>query len=182
MESENKNISVATLAAGCFWCVEAVFQNLKGVDSAVSGYMGGHLANPTYKDICTGETGHAEVLKVTFDKQIISFEELLEVFFKTHNPTTLNRQGNDVGTQYRSSIFYHDMEQKLISESIIKKLTEEGVFDDPIVTLLEPATTFYPAEDYHQNYFNENGQNPYCAMVVKPKVEKFKKVFASRLK
>ncbi|WP_341226466.1 peptide-methionine (S)-S-oxide reductase MsrA [uncultured Arcticibacterium sp.] len=175
-------MSVATLAAGCFWCVEAVFQNLKGVETAVSGYMGGHLENPSYKDICTGETGHAEVLKVTFDKDIISFEELLEVFFKTHNPTTLNRQGNDVGTQYRSSIFYHDMEQKLIAEGIVKKLSEENVFDDPIVTLLEPVTTFYRAEDYHQNYFNENGQNPYCAMVVKPKVEKFKKVFASRLK
>jgi peptide-methionine (S)-S-oxide reductase len=182
MESKNNNKGIATLAAGCFWCVEAVFQNLQGVESAVSGYMGGHLLNPSYKDICTGETGHAEVLQITYDESVISFEGLLEVFFKTHNPTTLNRQGNDVGTQYRSSIFYHSDEQKAISDAIINKLTFEGAYDSAIVTLLEPASVFYPAEDYHQNYFNKNGQNPYCEMVVKPKVEKFKKVFAKQLK
>jgi peptide-methionine (S)-S-oxide reductase len=175
-------MGITTLAAGCFWCVEAVFQQMKGVEKAVSGYMGGHLASPTYKDICTGETGHAEVLQITYDTEVLSFEDLLEVFFKTHNPTTLNKQGNDVGTQYRSAIFYHTMEQKLISESLITKLSNEGVFDRAIVTQLEPATTFYPAEDYHQNYFNENGHNPYCAMVVRPKVEKFKKVFSNKLK
>jgi peptide-methionine (S)-S-oxide reductase len=175
-------MGITTLAAGCFWCVEAVFQQMKGVEKAVSGYMGGHLASPTYKDICTGETGHAEVLQITYDTEVLSFEDLLEVFFKTHNPTTLNNQGNDVGTQYRSAIFYHTMEQKLISESLITKLSNEGVFDRAIVTQLEPATTFYPAEDYHQNYFNENGHNPYCAMVVRPKVEKFKKVFSNKLK
>jgi peptide-methionine (S)-S-oxide reductase len=182
MESEKNKRGIATLAAGCFWCVEAVFQQLKGVESAVSGYMGGHLENPTYREICTGQTGHAEVLQISYDTEELAFNDLLEVFFKTHNPTTLNRQGNDVGTQYRSSIFYHSIEQKLIAEEVIKKLTEQKVFDEPIVTLLEPATIFYPAEDYHQNYFNENGNNPYCAMVVKPKVEKFKKVFAERMK
>jgi peptide-methionine (S)-S-oxide reductase len=182
MKTKNNKMGITTLAAGCFWCVEAVFQQMKGVEKAVSGYMGGHLANPTYKDICTGETGHAEVLQITYDTEVLSFEDLLEVFFKTHNPTTLNKQGNDVGTQYRSAIFYHTMEQKLISESLITKLSNEGVFDRAIVTQLEPATTFYPAEDYHQNYFNENGHNPYCAMVVKPKVEKFKIVFSDRLK
>ena len=182
MESEKNKRGITTLAAGCFWCVEAVFQQLKGVESAVSGYMGGHLENPTYREICTGQTGHAEVLQISYDTEELAFNDLLEVFFKTHNPTTLNRQGNDVGTQYRSSIFYHSIEQKLIAEEVIKKLTEQKVFDEPIVTLLEPATIFYPAEDYHQNYFNENGNNPYCAMVVKPKVEKFKKVFAERMK
>ena len=182
MESEKNKRGITTLAAGCFWCVEAVFQQLKGVESTVSGYMGGHLENPTYREICTGQTGHAEVLQISYDTEELAFNDLLEVFFKTHNPTTLNRQGNDVGTQYRSSIFYHSIEQKLIAEEVIKKLTEQKVFDEPIVTLLEPATIFYPAEDYHQNYFNENGNNPYCAMVVKPKVEKFKKVFAERMK
>ncbi len=183
MNSTSKELSVATLAGGCFWCVEAVFQQLKGVETVESGYMGGHTQNPTYKEVCTGETGHAEVIQVKYDAGLLTFEELLEVFFKTHDPTTLNRQGGDVGTQYRSAIFYHDMQQKLISEAIIKELDASGYYPSPIVTTLEPATEFYVAEDYHQNYFNENGdKNPYCTMVVRPKVEKFRKVFAHRLK
>lgn len=180
---ESNHMKEVTLAAGCFWCVEAVFQQLKGVEKVVSGYMGGHVENPTYKQVCTGETGHAEVLQITYDSRELSYEEILEVFFKTHDPTTLNRQGNDVGTQYRSAIFYDSIEQKLIAEGIIKDLNNAGAFYAPIVTTLEPLTTFYAAEDYHQNYFNENGdKNPYCTMVVRPKVEKFKKVFKDRLK
>ena len=180
---ESNHIQEVTLAAGCFWCVEAVFQQLKGVEKVISGYMGGHVENPTYKQVCTGETGHAEVLQITYDSRELSYEEILEVFFKTHDPTTLNRQGNDVGTQYRSAIFYDSIEQKLIAEGIIKDLNDSGAFYAPIVTTLEPLTTFYAAEDYHQNYFNENGdKNPYCTMVVRPKVEKFKKVFKDRLK
>ncbi len=179
----NDNLKTATLAAGCFWCVEAVFQQLKGVHTAVSGYMGGHTQNPSYKEVCNGDTGHAEVLQIQYDAEILTFEELLEVFFKTHDPTTLNRQGNDVGTQYRSAIFYHDLEQKAIAEKIIAALTEEAVFDNKIVTEVVPATAFYIAEDYHQNYFIEKGdENPYCTMVVRPKVEKFKKVFKDKLK
>jgi peptide-methionine (S)-S-oxide reductase len=173
---------VATLAAGCFWCVEAIFQQLNGVEKVVSGYAGGKVKNPTYKEVCTGETGHAEVIQVYYDPKIISFENLLEVFFKTHDPTTLNRQGADVGTQYRSSVFYHNDEQKETASSIIKELDKSGAFDNKIVTLLEPFTEFYVAEDYHQNYFNENGNNPYCQMVVRPKVEKFQKVFKDKIK
>lgn len=173
---------VATLAAGCFWCVEAVFQKLKGVEKVESGYMGGTLKNPTYKDVCTGQTGHAEVCQITYNPNIISFEELLEVFWKTHDPTTLNRQGGDIGTQYRSAVFYHDATQKQIAESIKKDLSHSGAYDAPIVTTFEPASVFYKAEDYHQDYFNLNGHNPYCQMVVKPKVEKFKKVFSDRIK
>lgn len=180
---EEKNVGIATLAAGCFWCVEAVFQDFRGVEKVVSGYMGGHVKNPSYKDVCTGQTGHAEVLQIQYDTTKTNFEELLEVFFKTHDPTTLNRQGADVGTQYRSAIFYHDLQQKMLAEKIIQELDAAGAYDQPIVTTLEPATEFYVAEDYHQNYFNENGdKNPYCTMVVRPKVEKFKKVFADRLK
>ncbi len=178
-----KELVTATLAAGCFWCVEAVFQQLKGVESAVSGYMGGHMKNPDYKAVCSGNTGHAEVLQIKYDPDLLSFENLLEVFFKTHDPTQLNRQGNDVGTQYRSAIFYHTLEEKLIAEKIIKELDESGAYDSPIVTTLEPAQEFYVAEDYHQNYFNENGdKNPYCTFVVRPKVEKFRKVFKDKLK
>lgn len=173
---------VATLAAGCFWCVEAVFQKLKGVEKVESGYMGGTLKNPTYKDVCTGQTGHAEVCQITYNPNIISFEELLEVFWKTHDPTTLNRQGGDIGTQYRSAVFYHDATQKQIAESIKNDLSHSGAYDAPIVTTFEPASVFYKAEDYHQDYFNLNGHNPYCQMVVKPKVEKFKKVFSDRIK
>lgn len=174
--------SVATLAAGCFWCVEAVFQKLKGVEKVESGYMGGALKDPTYKDVCTGQTGHAEVCQITYNPNIISFEELLEVFWKTHDPTTLNRQGGDIGTQYRSAVFYHDATQKQIAENIKNDLSQSGAYDAPIVTAFEPASIFYKAENYHQDYFNLNGSNPYCQMVVKPKVEKFKKVFSDRIK
>lgn len=182
---ENKAVptnSVATLAAGCFWCVEAVFQKLKGVEKVESGYMGGTLKDPSYKDVCTGQTGHAEVCQITYNPNIISFEELLEVFWKTHDPTTLNRQGGDIGTQYRSAVFYHDATQKQIAESIKNDLSQSGAFDAPIVTTFEPLSVFYKAENYHQDYFNLNGTNPYCQMVVKPKVEKFKKVFGDRIK
>lgn len=185
VKEENSSLStnkVATLAAGCFWCVEAVFQKLKGVEKVESGYMGGTLKNPTYKDVCTGQTGHAEVCQITYNPNIISFEELLEVFWKTHDPTTLNRQGGDIGTQYRSAVFYHDATQKQIAENIKKDLSQSGAYDAPIVTTFEPASIFYKAENYHQDYFNLNGSNPYCQMVVKPKVEKFKKVFSDRIK
>jgi peptide-methionine (S)-S-oxide reductase len=174
-------INVATLAAGCFWCVEAVFQKLKGVERVESGYMGGTIKNPTYKEVCTGQTGHAEVCQITYNANIVSFEELLEVFWKTHDPTTLNRQGGDVGTQYRSAVFYHNATQKEIAEEISNSLSQSGAYNAPIVTTFEPVSIFYKAEDYHQDYFNLNGSNPYCQMVVKPKVEKFKKVFSDRL-
>jgi len=174
--------SVATLAAGCFWCVEAVFQKLKGVEKVESGYMGGTLKNPTYKEVCTGQTGHAEVCQISFNPTIISFEELLEVFWKTHDPTTLNRQGGDIGTQYRSAVFYHDAAQKQIVENIKNDLGQSGAFNAPIVTSFEEVSVFYKAENYHQDYFNLNGHNPYCQMVVKPKVEKFMKVFSDRIK
>ena len=180
--NENNNTAVATLGAGCFWCVEAVFQNLKGVISVVSGYTGGHVENPTYKQVCSGNTGHAEVAQITYDPDVVSFEELLEVFWKTHDPTTLNRQGNDVGTQYRSSVFYHDEEQKRVAEAYKQKLDASGAYDHPIVTEIAPLEKFYPAEDYHQNYYNQNGFQPYCAFVVRPKVEKFRKVFSDKLK
>jgi len=174
--------SVATLAAGCFWCVEAVFQKLKGVEKVESGYMGGTIKNPTYKEVCTGQTGHAEVCQISFNPTIISFEELLEVFWKTHDPTTLNRQGGDIGTQYRSAVFYHDAAQKQIAENIKNDLGQSGAFNAPIVTSFEEVSVFYKAENYHQDYFNLNGHNPYCQMVVKPKVEKFMKVFSDRIK
>lgn len=175
-------LTKATLGAGCFWCVEAVFQNLKGVESVVSGYMGGKIKNPTYKEVCSGLTGHAEVAEITYDAEQLTFKELLEVFWKTHDPTTLNRQGNDVGTQYRSAIFYHDEEQKELAEHYKKELDASGYYKDPIVTEISPASVFYVAEDYHQNYFNDNGSQPYCNFVVRPKVEKFKQVFADKVK
>jgi peptide-methionine (S)-S-oxide reductase len=177
-----KDAEIATFGAGCFWCVEAVFQELNGVLRVESGYSGGEVKNPTYKEVCTGETGHAEVTRITYNPTLISFEELLEVFWKTHDPTTLNRQGNDVGTQYRSAIFYHNEKQRQLAETYLKKLDESGAFSQPIVTTLEPFEVFYKAEDYHQNYFNLNGSQPYCQMVVRPKVEKFKKVFKDKLK
>lgn len=175
-------MEVATFGAGCFWCVEAVFQQLKGVEKVVSGYMGGTIKNPSYKEVCTGRTGHAEVAQITFDSSIISFAELLEVFWKTHDPTTLNRQGNDVGTQYRSCIFYHNEAQKTEAEHYKQKLTEAQAFTDPIVTTIEPLSDFYVAEDYHQNYFNSNSSQPYCAFVVKPKVDKVKAIFSDKLR
>jgi peptide-methionine (S)-S-oxide reductase len=173
----------ATLAAGCFWCVEAIYQQLEGVEKVESGYAGGKNANPTYKEVCSGETGHAEVIQLTYDPAKISFLQLLEIFFKVHDPTTLNRQGADEGTQYRSSVFYHNDEQKQITEDVIQELDAAGAYTNKIVTQLEPFTEFYVAEDYHQNYFNDNGdKNPYCQMVVRPKVEKFQKVFKEKLK
>jgi peptide-methionine (S)-S-oxide reductase len=173
---------VATLAGGCFWCLEAVFDELKGVESVESGYMGGRTVNPTYEEVCSGQTGHAEVTRLTFDPKIVSFKEILEVFFVIHDPTTLNRQGNDVGTQYRSAIFYHSAEQKSAAEQVIANLGSAGVYDDPIVTEVAPASQFYVAEDYHQDYFRRNPAQPYCAYVVRPKVAKFRKHFLEKLK
>ena len=180
--AENTELALATFGTGCFWCTEAIFQRLKGVTKVVSGYAGGTVKNPTYKEVCTGLTGHAEVIQITYDPKVISFPELLEVFWQTHDPTTLNRQGADVGTQYRSVIFYHTKEQKHLAESYKKKLAESGAFDDPIVTEISPITEYYPAEDYHQNYYNLNGSAPYCSYVIQPKVDKFKKVFKAKLK
>lgn len=174
---------LATFGAGCFWCVEAVFQRLEGVEKVESGYAGGTVENPTYKQVCTGSTNHAEVLRIVFDPKKITFDELLEVFWKIHDPTTLNRQGEDVGTQYRSVVFYHNDKQKELAEKYKAALDAEGAFSKPIVTEISPLTNYYPAEDYHQNYFNENGNsNPYCSIVVRPKVEKFEKVFKEKLK
>lgn len=173
---------VATLAGGCFWCLEAVFDDLKGVESVESGYMGGRPANPTYEQVCSGDTGHAEVVQLTFDPGVVSFKEILEVFFVIHDPTTLNRQGNDAGTQYRSAIFYHSAEQKSAAEQVIANLDSAGIYDDPIVTEVVPASQFYVAEDYHQEYFRRNPAQPYCAYVVRPKVAKFRKHFLEKLK
>lgn len=168
--------------AGCFWCTEAVFQNLRGVNKVVSGYMGGETENPTYMDICNGDTGHVEVIQVEYDPEQISYEELLLVFFKTHNPTTLNRQGNDVGSQYRSVIFYYDQEQRQKALDMIDELTKQLVYDRPIVTTVEPVQQFYEAEDYHQDYFNSNPNKPYCAFVIQPKLAKFTEEFKDKLK
>lgn len=177
----NDNFETATLAAGCFWCVEAVFDDLEGVTDVVSGYSGGHKENPTYAEVCTGETGHAEVVQITFDPKIISYDDILRVFFTVHDPTTLNRQGNDVGTQYRSAIFYHNPEQKRIAEEIRDEIAAAGIYDDPIVTEITPFDRFWPAEDYHQEYFANNPNQPYCAAVVAPKVAKFRRKYAARL-
>ncbi len=171
-----------TFGAGCFWCVEAVFQQLDGVENVVPGYMGGHIKNPAYREVCNGNTGHAEVAQITFDPDKISFKELLEVFWKTHDPTTLNRQGNDVGSQYRSVIFYHNEEQKELARQYKTELDKSGAWDNPIVTEIVPAEAFYEAEEYHHNYFKQNGDQPYCSAVVRPKVEKFKKAFEQKLK
>jgi peptide-methionine (S)-S-oxide reductase len=173
---------VATLGGGCFWCLEAVFEQLRGVEKVESGYSGGTVPNPSYERVCGGNTGHAEVVQVTFDPAVISSREILEVFFATHDPTTLNRQGPDVGTQYRSAIFYHSPEQKQIAGEVIQQLTAEKVWDRPIVTQVVPFETFYPAEDYHQGYFRNNPGQGYCQAVVAPKVAKFRKHFATRLK
>ncbi|HUA62919.1 MAG TPA: peptide-methionine (S)-S-oxide reductase MsrA [Verrucomicrobiae bacterium] len=173
---------VATLGGGCFWCLEAVYDRMEGVVSVESGYMGGQVANPSYQDVCSGTTGHVEVTRVTFDPSAVTFREILEVFFSVHDPTTLNRQGNDVGTQYRSVIFYHGEEQKATAQAMIGELTAEHVFRDPIVTALEPAATFYVAEDYHQEYFQNHPNQPYCAFVVAPKVKKFREKFADKMK
>jgi len=171
-----------TLGGGCFWCVEAVFQRLDGVEKVMSGYSGGKIENPTYKQITTGTTGHAEVIRIFYNPEIIGFEELLEVFWMTHDPTTLNRQGADVGTQYRSVIFYHNESQQEIAERYKKQLNDAETFDSPIVTEISPMINFYEAEDYHQNYYNENGNQPYCSFVITPKIQKLEKLFKHKLK
>jgi peptide-methionine (S)-S-oxide reductase len=190
--SQNKTMSetipagvktdTATFGTGCFWCTEAVFQELKGVYKVTSGYSGGNVKNPSYEEVCSGTTGHAECLQIIYDRKVISFDELLEVFWEAHDPTTLNRQGNDVGTQYRSVIFYHDQEQKKKAEEYKVKLDKSGAYNNPIVTEITPFSHFYAAEDYHQDYYRLHGSQPYCSFVIRPKVEKFEKVFKNKLK
>ena len=177
-----QNLEKATLGAGCFWCIEAIYQDVKGVHKVESGYAGGHVANPTYRQVCTGTTGHAEVAQITFDPDVISFEDILTIFWRTHDPTTLNRQGADVGTQYRSAIFYHNEEQKRIAEKSLAETDASGLWPNSIVTEIDPLATFYVAEDYHQNYYNDNANQPYCRVVIDPKVRKFRKEFKDRLK
>jgi peptide-methionine (S)-S-oxide reductase len=172
----------ATLGGGCFWCLEAVFQEMEGVTGVVSGYMGGHLDNPTYHDVCTGRTGHVEIVQVTFDTGVTSYREILEVFLAIHDPTSKDRQGNDAGPQYRSVIFYHDEQQRMVAQELIRELDAEGIFSRPIVTEVRRVTTFFPAEDYHQEYFRNNPQQPYCSYVVAPKVKKFREKFAAKLR
>ncbi|WP_309640335.1 peptide-methionine (S)-S-oxide reductase MsrA [Flavobacterium sp.] len=176
------NLETITIGGGCYWCVEAVYENLKGVQSVVSGFSGGKTANPSYEEVCSGRTGYAEVVQITYDKTITNLDEIFKVFFTVHDPTTLNRQGADVGTQYRSVIFYKDETQKLAAQNIIAALKKAQVYDSPIVTTLEPFTKFYKAEDYHQNYYQNNKNQPYCQMVIQPKIEKFEKIFKDRLK
>jgi peptide-methionine (S)-S-oxide reductase len=178
----NTQYDSATFGAGCFWCVEAVFQQLKGVQSVSSGYSGGQIKNPTYKEVCSGLTGHAEVCRIVFDPKIITYKELLEAFWASHDPTTLNRQGADVGTQYRSVVFYHNAEQKELAEKYKQRLNEENAFGKPVVTEISELKDYYKAEDYHQNYFNENGDAPYCSFVIEPKLEKFRKAFKEKIK
>jgi peptide-methionine (S)-S-oxide reductase len=185
MDAANINqqgLETATFGSGCFWCTEAIFLNVDGVHKVVSGYTGGKLKNPTYKEVCSGLSGHAEVVQLSFDPNEVSYDELLEIFWQTHDPTTLNKQGADEGTQYRSVIYYHNDHQKQLAERYKKELDASKAFADPIVTEISPATTFYKAEDYHQNYYNLNGNAPYCSYVIKPKLEKFKKVFKEKLK
>jgi methionine-S-sulfoxide reductase len=181
-KASSNNLETITLAGGCYWCVEAVYEKLDGVKSVVSGFAGGKNANPTYEEVCTGKTGHAEVVQITYDTTKTNLDEIFQVFFTVHDPTTLNRQGADVGTQYRSVIFYANEEQKNAAHSIIDQLNSEKVYSNPIVTTLEPLTQFYKAEDYHQNYYQNNKNQPYCEMVIQPKIEKFEKVFKDRLK
>jgi peptide-methionine (S)-S-oxide reductase len=178
----NTQYDTATLGSGCFWCSEAIYNEVNGVVSVSPGYSGGKIKNPTYREVCTGETGYAEVCQLVYNPKIVSFEELLEIFWQIHNPTTLNRQGADVGTQYRSVIFYHNQQQKELAEIYKHKLDSSGVFDEPIVTAIEAFRTFYPAEDYHKNYYNNNRQQAYCQIVIKPKIEKFRKVFHDKLR
>jgi len=175
-------MEVATLAGGCFWCLEAVFEQLRGVTKVASGYAGGHVPNPSYDAVCTGTTGHAEVVQVTFDPDQLSYRDLLGVFFTLHDPTTLDRQGGDVGTQYRSAIFYHDDEQRRTAEDVVKELEAEHVFDDAIVTKIEPLQVFYPAEEYHRDYYRRNPNQPYCRAVIAPKVAKLRSKYLAKLK
>jgi len=178
----NNNQQTATLAGGCFWCIEGALSQVQGIISAVSGYMGGESDLPSYEEVCSGKTGHAEVVQLTFDPALISYQEILEIFFTLHDPTQLNRQGNDVGTQYRSAIFYHDQEQQNIAKMIIQEMLEEKAFDQPIVTQVSTAVVFHSGEDYHQDYFKNNPENQYCQAVVSPKLAKFRKTFISKLK
>jgi len=182
MNTSQNNSEIATFAGGCFWCTEAIYERVKGVESVVSGYSGGDVINPSYREVCNGTTGHAEAVQITFNPQEISFVELLEIFFKTHDPTTLNRQGADVGTQYRSAVFYHTDKQKEETLDIISKLNKAEIWKNPIVTEVTEFSCFYPAEDYHQEYFNSNPNQGYCRVVIQPKVEKFEKVFKEKLK
>ncbi len=179
---KTSNLETITVGGGCYWCVEAVYENLDGVKSVVSGFSGGNVANPTYEEVCTGETGHAEVVQITYDKNVTDINEIFKVFFTVHDPTTLNRQGADVGTQYRSVIFYKNDEQRKAAQSIIAELNKAKVYSSPIVTKVEPFKKFYKAEDYHQNYYANNKSQPYCKMVIQPKIEKFEKVFKDKLK
>jgi peptide-methionine (S)-S-oxide reductase len=181
-KGKEMNLETATFAGGCFWCTEAVFLALEGVDSVLPGYMGGHVLNPTYKQVCGGATGHAEVIQIKYDPEKISFDELLYIFFKTHDPTTLNRQGNDVGTQYRSAVFYHNDNQKASAEAIKKKIDEAKLYRNPVVTEISEASTMYVAEDYHVNYFNKNPNDGYCNAFIPGKIEKLKKLFGDKLK
>lgn len=180
--NNTSDMKLATFGAGCFWCVEAIFQRIEGVEKVVSGYAGGYVKNPTYKEVCQETTGHAEVCQLSYNPNIVSYEFLLEVFWQTHDPTTLNRQGNDIGARYRSAIFYHDQEQKDIAKKYKKKLTDSGIFDGTITTEIVKYKKMYIAEDYHQNYFNENGSQPYCNYVILPKIEKLEKTFKGNLK
>jgi len=177
-----KDLQIATLAGGCFWCLEAVFDELKGVESVESGYSGGTVPDPTYHEVCDGETGHAEVVRVTFDPSALPYHDLLTVFFTIHDPTTLNRQGNDVGTQYRSAVFYHNEEQKKVVEEVMGEIAAESIWGAPLVTEVRPFEAFYPAEDYHQEYFKKNPWQPYCRVIVAPKVARFRQKFAEQLK
>ena len=179
--SEKKNTETATFAGGCFWCTEAVFDRLKGVSKVTSGYTGGQVPDPTYKQVCEGTTGHAEAVQIVYDPKVITFDQLLDVFFHTHDPTTLNRQGADTGTQYRSSVFYHNEEQKAAAKKVIDALNAAEVFDNPIVTKLEKLGKWYPAEDYHQQYFELNGRQPYCQVGINPKIAKFRKRYKTLL-
>lgn len=180
MENNDK-IETATLGGGCFWCVEAVMENLKGVREVISGYSGGQIKNPGYKEVCTGKTGHAEVVQIHFNPEIISFREIIEVFLRSHDPTTLNRQGNDVGSQYRSVIFYHDDEQKKVAKDLIDEMNSSGIYDNNIVTEVSPFKVFYQAEDYHQDYYQSDPDKPYCKYVIEPKINKFKDLFKNRV-
>jgi peptide-methionine (S)-S-oxide reductase len=181
-EATEPRTETATLAGGCFWCLEAVYELLAGVTSVKSGYVGGHTENPTYEQVCRGTTGHAEVVQITYDPDVISYADLLDVFFTIHDPTTKDRQGADVGTQYRSAIFYHTPEQRETAEAVMAELASEGIWDDPILTELAPFETFYPAEDYHQGYYRANGEQPYCSVIISPKVAKLRAKFAHKLK
>lgn len=182
MPDEKSKSQVATFAAGCFWCTEAVFLQLKGVSKVESGYTGGRVSNPTYKQVCTGTTGHAEGVQVTFDPSVVTYDQLLDVFFHTHDPTTLNRQGADFGTQYRSAVFYHNADQLRAAKAMISKIDADGTFGDPIVTKLEQLTKWYPAENYHQDYYQQNKREPYCQFSISPKVAKFQKRYANLIK